>query len=111
MTAAHRPRAAAKQRLVRRVHSSEISPFATTVLAIAVASAAFAGGGPSAGAARDEGDPVALGKRNPRSGTSSKETAIEAKLGKSGLVLRTANTAKGGRGLSASCNNSGNGRR
>lgn len=85
--------------------------FATTVLAIAVASAAFAGGGdgggPSAGAARDEGDPVALGKRNPRSGTSSKETAIEAKLGKSGLVLRTANTASGGRGLSASCNNSG----
>ena len=85
--------------------------FATTVLAIAIASAAFAGagdgGGPSAGAARDEGDPVALGKRNPRSGTSSRETAIEAKVGKSGLVLRTANTAKGGRGLSASCNNSG----
>ena len=88
--------------------------FATTVLAIAIASAAFAGagdagdgGGPSAGAARDEGDPVALGRRNPRSGTSSKETAIEAKRGKSGLVLRTANKAKGGRGLSASCNNSG----
>ena len=85
--------------------------FATTVLAIAIASAAFAkagdGGAPTAGAARDEGDPVALGKRNPRSGTSSKETAIEAKLGKSGLVLRTANAAKGGRGLSASCNNSG----
>ncbi len=87
--------------------------FATTVLAIAVASAAFAGagdgagGGPSALAARGEGDPVALGKRNPRSGTTSKETAIEAKRGKSGLVLRTANTAKGGRGLSASCNNGG----
>ncbi len=88
--------------------------FATTVLAFAIASAAFAGagddgggGGPSAGAARDEGDPVALGRRNPRSGTSSKETAIEAKRGKSGLALRTANKAKGGRGLSASCNNSG----
>lgn len=87
--------------------------FATTVLAIAIASAAFArsgdvdGGGVSAGAARDEGDPVALGRRNPRSGTSSKETAIEAKRGKSGLVLRTANKAKGGRGLSTSCNNSG----
>lgn len=85
--------------------------FATTVLGIAVASAAVAqsdgGGGSIAGAARDEGDPVALGKRNPRSGTSSKETAIEAKLGKSGLTLRTANTAKGGRGLSSSCYNTG----
>ena len=96
----------------RRVPLRELL-FATTVLAIAIASAAFArsgdvdGGGVSAGAARDEGDPVALGRRNPRSGTSSKETAIEAKRGKSGLVLRTANTAKGGRGLSASCNNSG----
>ncbi len=95
----------------RRAHLRDLL-FATTVLAIAVASAAFAGsgdggGGPSAGAARGEGDPVALGKRNPRSGTTSRETAIEAKRGKSGLVLRTANTAKGGRGLSASCNNAG----
>jgi hypothetical protein len=72
----------------RRAHLRDLL-FATTVLAIAVASAAFAGsgdggGGPSAGAARGEGDPVALGKRNPRSGTSRRETAIEAKVGKSG---------------------------
>jgi hypothetical protein len=64
-------------------------------------------GDPSVTAARGEGDPVDLGARNPRSGASSRETAIVANAGRGGLVLRPSNTAKGGRAVSATCDNDG----
>jgi hypothetical protein len=82
----------------------------TTVLAIMVTSLAVAGTGdedPRVGAARGEGDPVALGGRNPGSGESTRETAIVANAGNGGLVLRPSNTAKGGRAVSATCDNDG----
>jgi hypothetical protein len=80
---------------------------ATTVLAIAVSSIALAESGPSVTAARGEGHAIALGERNPGSGGSSSETAIVASKGNGGLVLRPSNTAKGGRAVSATCDNDG----
>jgi hypothetical protein len=82
---------------------------AATVLAIAVTSIAFAGTGEDRGvsAARGEGGPVTLGERNPGSGESARETAIVANAGNGGLVLRPSNTAKGGRAVSATCDNDG----
>jgi hypothetical protein len=86
-------------------------------LAVTVSSFALAQGGgggdgdgaadPPVQAARGEGDPVDLGARNPRSGSSSRETAIVANAGRGGLVLRPSNTAKGGRAVSATCDNDG----
>ena len=85
--------------------------FATAVLAIAVTPIAFAGSGDggdrSVSAARGEGNAVRLGERNPGSGESRRETAIVANAGKGGLVLRPSNTAKGGRAVSATCDNDG----
>jgi hypothetical protein len=88
---------------------------ATTVLLVAVTSIAVAESGDKGGAqdepgvtaARGEGDPIALGDRNPGSGGSGRETAIVADVGNSGLVLRPSNTAKGGRAVSATCDNDG----
>jgi hypothetical protein len=57
--------------------------------------------------ARGEGDPIELGERNPRSKGSGRETAVVANVGKGGLVLRPSNTAKGGRAISATCDNDG----
>ena len=57
--------------------------------------------------ARGEGSAVALGERNPGSGESTQETAIVANAGNGGLVLRPSNTAKGGRAVSATCDNDG----
>jgi hypothetical protein len=84
--------------------------FATAVLAVAVSSIAFAGAGgddPKVSAARGEGRSIALGERNPGSGESQSETAIVADAGKGDLVLRPSNTAKGGRAVSATCDNDG----
>ncbi len=89
---------------------------ATAVLGVAISAVAIAGedrgnsrgsADPSITAARGEGDPVTLGDRNPGSGGSTRETAIVANAGNSGLVLRPSNTAKGGRAVSATCDNDG----
>jgi hypothetical protein len=83
---------------------------ATAVLGVAVTSIAIAdtgGDDPPVGAARGEGDPITLGDRNPGSGESTRETAIVANAGNGGLVLRPSNTAKGGRAISATCDNDG----
>jgi hypothetical protein len=81
------------------------------LLAVAVTSIAFADGGgggdATVTAARGEGEPVALGERNPGSGESTRETAIVANAGNGGLALRPSNTAKGGRAISATCDNDG----
>jgi hypothetical protein len=82
----------------------------SAVLGVTVSSVAVAGTGdddPGVSAARGEGDAIALGERNPGSGASSRETAIVANAGNSGLVLRPSNTAKGGRAVSATCDNDG----
>ena len=82
----------------------------TTVLGITVSSIAIAGedaSDPRLTAARGEGDAVRLGERNPDSGESTRETAIVANAGSGGLVLRPSNTAKGGRAISATCDNDG----
>ncbi len=83
---------------------------ATAVLGIAVTSIAIADTGesdPAVNAARGEGDAITLGDRNPGSGESTRETAIVANAGNGGLVLRPSNTAKGGRAVSATCDNDG----
>jgi hypothetical protein len=80
---------------------------ATCVLGVAVTSAAVAGEGADVNAARGEGAPVLLGERNPGSGESTRETAMVANAGNGGLVLRPSNTAKGGRAISATCDNDG----
>ena len=88
---------------------------ATGLLAttVAAATAAESGGGERSGAdasvaaAQGEGDPIDLGDRNPSSGGSARETAVVADVGNSGLVLRPSNTAKGGRAISATCDNDG----
>ena len=99
-----------RRQLARRRPPLRSVLFAATVLAIAVSSIAFAGTGeddPGLSAARGEGDPVTLGERNPGSGESARETAIVANAGNGGLVLRPSNTAKGGRAVSATCDNDG----
>ena len=58
-------------------------------------------------AARGEGSSIDLGQRNPEAGGSRQETAIVARNGNGGLVLRPSNTAKGGRAISATCDNDG----
>ena len=83
---------------------------ATAVLGVTVSSFAVAqtgGQDPGVTAARGEGDPITLGDRNPGSGESTQETAIVANVGNGGLVLRPSNTAKGGRAVSATCDNDG----
>jgi hypothetical protein len=80
------------------------------MLTVAVSSISFAGtaeDNPGVSAARGEGDPITLGDRNPGSGESTRETAIVANAGNGGLVLRPSNTAKGGRAVSATCDNDG----
>lgn len=83
---------------------------ASVVLGMTISSIAVARTGDEdagVGAARGEGDPLALGERNPGSGESTRETAIVANAGTGGLVLRPSNTAKGGRAVSATCDNDG----
>jgi hypothetical protein len=83
---------------------------ATTLLGITATSIAVAQGGAgdhAVTAARGEGDPITLGERNPGSGESTRETAIVANAGSGGLALRPSNTAKGGRAVSATCDNDG----
>ena len=84
---------------------------ATGVLGILISSIAIADSGPGdvrqAGGAARVGDPITLGERNPRSGGAGAETSIVADAGNSGLVLRPSNTAKGGRAVSATCDNDG----
>ena len=81
------------------------------MLAILISSIAIAESGPAdvrqAGGAARVGDAITLGERNPGSGESSRETAIVANAGDGGLVLRPSNTAKGGRAISATCDNDG----
>jgi hypothetical protein len=82
----------------------------TSVLGITVSSIAIAGEDstdPRLTAARGEGDALRLGERNPGSGESTRETAVVANAGNGGLVLRPSNTAKGGRAISATCDNDG----
>lgn len=82
--------------------------FASMVFAVTVSSIAVAqGGDPAVAPARGEGDAISLGERNPGSGESERETAIVADAGSGGLVLRPSNTAKGGRAVSATCDNDG----
>ena len=86
---------------------------ATAALASLLSSLAIAesGSGTSdvrqAGGAARVGDPITLGERNPRSGGAGEETSIVADAGNGGLVLRPSNTAKGGRAISATCDNDG----
>jgi hypothetical protein len=83
---------------------------ATSVLGVTVSSIAIAGEDstdPRLTAARGEGDAIRLGERNPDSGESTRETALVANAGSGGLVLRPSNTAKGGRAISATCDNDG----
>ena len=87
---------------------------ATGVLGILLSGIAIADSGDGratdvrqAGGAARVGDPITLGERNPGSGESSRETAIVANAGNGGLVLRPSNTAKGGRAISATCDNDG----
>ena len=103
------PTADARRRAPRRAPVRDLL-LATMVLGIAVTSIAAAqngGAGPGISAASGEGDPVLLGERNPGSGGSTRETAIVANAGDGGLVLRPSNTAKGGRAVSATCDNDG----
>ena len=82
----------------------------TSVLAVTVTSIAIAGEDstdPRLSVARGEGDSIRLGERNPDSGESTRETAVVANAGNGGLVLRPSNTAKGGRAISATCDNDG----
>ena len=82
----------------------------TSVLGVTVTSIAIAGEdstNPRLTEARGEGDEIRLGERNPSSGESTRETAIVANAGSGGLVLRPSNTAKGGRAISATCDNDG----
>jgi hypothetical protein len=82
----------------------------TSVLGVTVTSIAIAGEDPAdprLTAARGEGDAIRLGERNPSSGESTRETAVVANAGNGGLVLRPSNTAKGGRAISATCDNDG----
>jgi hypothetical protein len=83
---------------------------ATTVTAVAIADTderKRRTGDARVTAARGEGDAIGLGERNPASGESTRETAIVANAGSGGLVLRPSNTAKGGRAVSATCDNDG----
>jgi hypothetical protein len=57
--------------------------------------------------AAGEGRPVVLGERNPASGSAGRETAVVADAGNGGLAVRPSNTAKGGRAISATCDNDG----
>ena len=82
----------------------------TSVLGVTISSIALAGEDstdPRLSAARGEGDAIRLGERNPESGESTRETALVANAGSGGLVLRPSNTAKGGRAISATCDNDG----
>src|SRR4051794_4892421 len=82
----------------------------TSVLGVTVSSIALAGEDstdPRLTDARGEGDEIRLGERNPASGGSTRETAMVANAGSGGLVLRPSNTAKGGRAISATCDNDG----
>jgi hypothetical protein len=81
--------------------------FALGVTSIALAQGGGGGNNPSANAARGEGDPIDLARRNPRKGAANKETAVVTKKGNGGLAIRPSNTAKGGRAISATCNNDG----
>ena len=86
---------------------------ATAVLGTFLSSIAIAesGGGATdvrqAGGAARVGDAITLGERNPRSGGAGTETSLVADAGNGGLVLRPSNTAKGGRAVSATCDNDG----
>ena len=84
---------------------------ATAVLGVLISSIAIADSGSEdlrqAGGAARVGDPITLGERNPGSGGASRETSLVADAGNSGLVLRPSNTAKGGRAVSATCDNDG----
>jgi hypothetical protein len=84
---------------------------AWVIFALGVTSIALASGGgsdnPSATAAKGEGKSVLLGKRNPKSGEATHETAVVNNEGGNGLVIRPSNTAKGGRAISATCDNDG----
>ena len=79
------------------------------LLAATTVAAAQGGDGPASDVvgARGEGEAVALGDRNPSSGGSTRETAIVADVANGGLVMRPSNTAKGGRAISATCDNDG----
>jgi hypothetical protein len=77
------------------------------IFALAATSIALASGEPSGKAARGEGDELLLGKRNPSSGEATHETAVVNNEGSGGLVIRPSNTAKGGRAISATCDNDG----
>jgi hypothetical protein len=81
--------------------------FALGATSIALAQGGGGGGEPSAKAAAGEGDEVLLARRNPRSGGANRETAVVSNNGNSGLVIRPSNTAKGGRAISATCDNDG----
>jgi hypothetical protein len=95
----------------RRRHSSLVHLLiATAGLGTLISSIAIADSGEDlrqAGGAARVGDPITLGERNPRSGGASEETSLVANAGSSGLVLRPSNTAKGGRAVSATCDNDG----
>jgi hypothetical protein len=79
------------------------------ISSLAIADSGDSGSGDlrQAGGAVRVGDPITLGERNPRSGGASGETSLVANAGNSGLVLRPSNTAKGGRAVSATCDNDG----
>lgn len=85
------------------------------LLSVPVALAAPSGGEDNGqvGAARGEGDPLELAERNPSSGGLNRVTSVVADTATdpnqpgSGLVLRPSNTAKGGRAISATCDNDG----
>ena len=72
--------------------------FTSIMLAVMVAPLALAAG---------EGRPIDLGKRNPSSGSANRETAIVVNRGSGALAVRPSNTAKGGRAISATCDNDG----
>jgi hypothetical protein len=83
---------------------------ALLAVTVPVAIAAPDGAGrddPQVVAASGEGEPLELGRRNPGSGASNRETAVVANVAGGGLVLRPSNTAKGGRAISATCDNDG----
>ena len=87
-------------------------PAAAVLVAVTVPAALAAPGGEGSGdgrarAAAGEGQPVDLGRRNPGSGASARETSMVANVANNGLVLRPSNTAVGGRAVSATCNNNG----
>lgn len=91
-------RRAAPGRLARRLGHTRAAVIALSITAMGVPAIVVAAG---------EGGPLRLGERNPSSGGSSRETAVVANVGNSGLVMRPSNTAKGGRAISATCDNDG----